>query len=865
MDDKARGSHRITMPVGSHDSMFNFVVPRRRRTTKTAGSEPYNWDPWSQAAQMGYGPEANTEAYGAGDPYTNLRIAPYLQRAQGNPEYFEDAMQALQVANKHTQAYIDRWGGDQYGSPVERFAQGFADPETTILNPENTSQGYFQAKQDARAELVQNLIQRGVPPDQAIGRAEAALKHVMGTPDEFHQAVSGRLATTENPPWSGPLATAGAFTSIPSMLALTGARSLTDTAGQTIPSMFGYGNGAANERFQELVKARQLNQLQKGEYGTGVGDVVSGLNPLNMTPWFGDTERAQESLASGAQKLWTGGTGANQILNERSRQQREQMFKDRQAYLGRTLQPGRTPVSPEDFELLKARSAAGGRQESAGDRGVWGEAHAAATNPYRNLYTGDPWLGASTALESARASRKWHPSEWKQMAGDWITGGDSTSDYLERQGSESDDPNADRFGAYNRAMQAFHQGRFDPTTDDLSMLPVAHDEELGWWNPARMLYNVSGGHLGTDKAHFSGLDPGEFRAQMQNRGFGRAARGQYSARDMAGIDQDLSSAQKGVVGWGSAPGHTGVQQQWSRNRNMGDAAVASTQGTYGPVDTTKTGRATKWAQAKTAAVLKPAQKWAATRPRSTFLRAEKWATDWYPQFEAQETKDTGFSEPEYQHAQGEMRQNMFNENQFSQMPYGTPMPKNYSWATPSEQAYGKGLYERFHSYGPGRLANNKWAPFQRFLSTTDESNLDPVLNQQRDEISKGNWRPGEMVDPLVNPHGIGWTHPWGRLGEFLGFEPNAKAQERDITANITRSPQYQKLLAGLRNGMVSARDFLHLTRGVPGIQYDPQTSQALQGSARPQARQSIRSLAKILHDQDNAVNENMIPMISRGL
>lgn len=865
---------------GGDPKLFNFVGPRSRRwakakakekrdaeldkpedaqevsakmgVAKVAGqeggaAEPWNWEPWTMMGRMGYDEEAMTPESGAYDPLTARRLLPHTEQAQGDPAYFQALVYATQIANKASEEYLNTAGNPEDGW-LSRTYKSFLSPEAEAFSPERIAQGHEDVKGRVVNEVLTKLIEDGVPEDVAARRAQQAAEAVVGTRQQFQERLSARTATGGEVGGmsAGSLAPMAYIGAAPLGVALKGLEMVKSPAWRM---QFGDPKDprtqAATDLEEAKFKGKLTGDVDRGDVGTGVGDVLAApFTTFGINPWapnWGSYDQGVTQMATGLEKLRTLGTVQNRLGLEKA------MDTNRRQEALRAGRIGQRSIAdsgwtPDSFDAAKARWAEANSGGSPAARRALQEYQYSAKDPsYRNLMTLD--FGGMPAQESARTglSQLMTPSRWGGAIKDYFTGGDTTHDMM-MKGKDwgYEDPGTGRFKPYQDMAAAMAKGDYDLARDDISGVQLAGDEgELSWMNPAR--------YLGWKNKETTGpITYGQLKEQ--NLGKMRAMEyGQLSAGDVDAIEQHVGQDPRARAALDLDRRKT----LWAKNRASGNRTVEalsanlSTPAVYAPPAPSSPTKPVATQPLPPPAAGAPVEKVAAEPADPQEFPQPEHFQEWYKKYQAGQPLGVPRF-PDWRRYQtklrGKMRQDILGAAQDPDSP---------------ENAYGQGLRERWSKSGPGRYADNYYAPVGGLFSQSDRTFLDPVLRKHRARLEEGDWKPGMMVEPLINKHQMGWTSPLGRLGEFFGYQDTPEKQMRTFTQQIIKSPKYLKLRSDLSSGLLSLRDFLYQTRGVPVLRYDPELAKAVTTSRRAAAGVTGGRVADFFNLAETPVDNEM--------
>lgn len=805
--------------VGNHAKLFNLTGPRAVRwakktaPVKTARDEQ-NWQPWTSMARMGYPQESMTPDTGFGSADQYMRLQPFLEHYENDPSRYEDMLSALQSSNQAVSKYIGRAGQPEDDSWVSRAGHSFLDPYGATMSPERIRAFHADTVAKTTSELQKRLVSQGISPEIAMQRAQLAAQHMVGTPEQFERGIASRIATGRDdiggPSLGGVasfLGTSGGEAIMPA-LALG---NLAVTVGETGRLLA--GNPDAQRRLQYGYEGVLQDDALNNRGGYGFWNTF-GRPGMSVLTGSGDPTA---QAAAGIHELVSGGTIQNKIQLDALRERMNQTRQWDKARVNRGVPLQQSFGTPEDYERSSARfddrlTSANAQGDDIAQR--WA---AATGNPYRNLFTGDPWLGASTAVQSGKNSRLWHPSQWASYFGDRMSNSDTSHDYMMNgEDSRFDQEGTGGFSSYQDMAKAVRGGNYDLRYTDLSQAPLTNaGREYGWWDPRK--------YMGLREGQVSGMESApEFRQQFDKRYGDLMDTGEASASDIDAWGRNLGAEKRQAVDFDNR------KRTCAQNRAVGQTATGGsnfmipkgTQSTFGTQH------------------LPPTMQPPGIPPIPAPGAPQKTASvepEGLPSFappQQPERASAPAAHPErpldlqgYYNYQAGLRAQMARQLGYNRMGSNPYAAEHAPWVNP-DAAYGQGFRERWGSMEPGRGARNPWAPFSGLLSQSDRLRLDPVLRQHRQAYLDGQWRPGMAVDPMISRPGMGWTNPLGRVSTFLGLQPGAEAQEReymtgaDGTKGMLGSPEYQKLRGDLGAGKLQPKDFFALTHGNDVTRYD---------------------------------------------
>jgi hypothetical protein len=777
-----------------------------------------NWDPWTTMAELGYPQEAMTEEAGTTDPGTYTRLMPLLERYRDNPAVQQMLLRANQLANESTKGYLEHGGHPEDPNlfTMQRLRQ-FLSPAGTVLDPRNMQQGYEAAVQGTANTIYSQLVQEGADPAEALSQAQSAARRVVGAPEDFQKRLADAAINRPGSVGGLSLGDIKGFTWLGGA-PLGLAAALTEGLGS---KSFGAlrGNQEDQQALQDAMQSRLERDALNNDFGYGLKNVlwdapVSGI--------FGSMDTGTSEMGAGLEKLRTLGTAQNRLLAERhaDRARKRRSYEQAQA-------AGAPPLDPTSYgSAVSAAKERWARRDLPKDMDAWDRAEQAATDPYRNLATFDPLTGEMSAFESGRASRKWHPGEWGGMLRDWLTGSDTSHDFMMRgQDTAFDDPGYGRYDRYQAMTRAAERGKgqgINTLHANLRHLPIAEaGEEFGQWDPRRLLGWRSGAR--------SGADPTKVLENWQ-KGSGRdIASGMLSARDVTRHMQNIGDNPMMRKALESSV------DKWYENRGLGDDTVRWLDSYVPPRQPAQPEKKTGAARDL---MLPAVQRWAKTAADP----------DWYRRYEGAQSTRRGYSLDDFYRYQTRLAEQFRDRLRYGQL--------QGHGLTEDEFNYGEGFRRRWKPFAKGHFSNNFWAPFSPLLSKTDKQKLDPVLSAQRAAIARGEWQPGMQLDPLITRSDIGWLNPLGRISEYLGLRSTADAQRRELAKQVMASGSYKKLREDLRKGLIKPKTYTQLAPGLPDAQYDPTLRDDMTASAVANAGNTVRRFAKLVNDTDKSWRED---------
>lgn len=796
---------------GDHDKVFNFVTPAKRWAKKrapaaaeevqdrprkelTAPSQPQevkaavekhaSWEWGQQLSDWGYDPQEAQASGMMGDPQWYYRMLPYLQ--QQGPEFSGGHLSALQARNEAMRAMMENVGtGAREGEipGLRRWYEalkggtGATVANAAKMDPGQTTGAGYQAMRERMAAAVQRSN-----PELSDGQVYKIVDANLGTEKEFMGELGSKLVSEGAPgpnleslsPWFLPAGGAGfAMRAAALPQSLTG-RALYYTMHPPETPEEIRESEMVNAALEGAQRSKELESARRGASPLmaplwalkGLEESTLGFTGSGIDEGRADFQRALKALR-------TGGTSANQILLEQLQRQREQLQRRREIETGgavgreglRTGAQVNRLAEREQDRLSRMARFGTPNAETGLYEDPFVKAEAMRKNPYMNLGTLDvglgdvPLVGTMTGAESAAASRKWSPSEWGGMVKDFITGGDTTHDYMMRA-----DPvfGKDRFQGYQQAMKAIQSGNWDPRTQSLQRAGIRVADpgmEAPWYNPVSWFGWRTGGH--------SGVDPKELKKQFE-RSVGTNIRyGRMSERDLGDIEQGLGEEGRKAVGWDQ------YKKEYTQNRPWG---------------------AQSFQFSKTGAERAPVGRWLSRRVKQAAAEAPL------------------LPQPEFMNEF--YRQQILRRQELARR-MRLPQFSDERRLTDPEETFGRGLYERTHFMGPGRHARNVLPLFQRMMTDQDLTYFDPYVRKQKAEILAGRWRPGMALAPHAQKRRFGWQNPLGGLGRFLGTVPGQGQEAERLIQGVMSSPEYRKTMNLYHQGMLTEEELRKELGGLP--------------------------------------------------